>query len=118
MVFRREFKAVRFLDSDQEATLPSMVISMNAIRDSRTNVAKLRSLLRKSAEVCSEIGYHVADAEQEIKRIEQRLRADASVAASADAAARTAQPTAKEGGNVSAVQALVVNTKAARGARG
>ena len=64
---------------------------MNAIRDLRTNVEKLRSLLRKSAQVCAEIGYHVVDAEQQIQRIEQRLRAAALVDASDEAAARIEQ---------------------------
>lgn len=54
-------------------------------------------MLRKSAEVCAEIGYHVVGAEQEIKRIEPRLRADASVVASGDAAERMPQPTSKRG---------------------
>jgi hypothetical protein len=64
---------------------------MNATRDLRTNVDKLRSLLRKGAQVCAEIGHHVVDAEREIKRIEQRLRAAALVDASDDAAARIEQ---------------------------
>jgi len=65
-----------------------------------------------------EIGYYVVDAEQEIKRIEQRLRAATPVDASDDAAARTAQPTAKKDADVSAVLAFVVNAKTAHGAPG
>jgi hypothetical protein len=64
---------------------------MKLIPDLWTNVEKLRSLLRKGAQVCPEIGHHLVDAEREIKRIEQRLRAAALVDASDDAAARIEQ---------------------------
>jgi hypothetical protein len=64
---------------------------MKLIPDLWTNVEKLRSLLRKGAQVCAEIGHHLVDAEREIKRIEQRLRAAALVDASDDAAARIEQ---------------------------
>ena len=74
-----------------QRALPFILVCMNAIRDFRTTVEKLRSLLRKGAQVCAEIGCHVVDAEREIKRIEQRLRVAALIDASDDAAARIEQ---------------------------
>jgi hypothetical protein len=64
---------------------------MDAILDLQASLEKVRSLLRRSAQICAWIGFHVADAEQQIRRIEQRLREGAPVAVNLEPAPRTAK---------------------------
>jgi hypothetical protein len=50
------------------------------------SVEKLRSLLRKIAQICAWFEFHVADAERQIRRIERRLRDGAPIAVNVDRA--------------------------------
>jgi len=64
---------------------------MDAILDLRASLDKLRSWLRRTAQICAWMGSQVADAEQQIRRIEQRLREGAPVAINLEPAPRTAK---------------------------
>jgi len=64
---------------------------MDVILDLKASLEKVRSFLRRSAQICAWIGFHVADAEQQIRRIEQRLREGAPVAVNLEPAPRTAK---------------------------
>ena len=57
----------------------------------QVSVEKLRSLLRKGAQICAWFEFHVADAERQIRRIEHRLRDGAPIAVNVDLAARIAE---------------------------
>jgi hypothetical protein len=64
---------------------------MDAILHLKVSVEKLRSLLRKSAQICAWFEFHVADAERQIRRIEHRLRDGGPIAVNVDPGARIAQ---------------------------
>jgi hypothetical protein len=64
---------------------------MDAILHLQVSLEKLRSLLRKSAQVCAWFEFHVADAERQIRRIERRLPEGAPIAVNVDPGARIAQ---------------------------
>src|SRR5262245_17530834 len=74
---------------------------MDAILDLQASLDKVRSWLRESAQICAWMGSQVADAEQQIRRIEQRLREGVPVAINLDPAPRTASNGKRD---ISAVQ--------------
>jgi hypothetical protein len=52
----------------------------------QVSVEKLRSSLRKIAQICAWFEFYVADAERQIRRIERRLRDGAPIAVNVDRA--------------------------------
>jgi hypothetical protein len=57
---------------------------MDPILVLQVSVEKLRSLLRKSAQICAWFEFHVANAEHQIRRIEHRLPDGAPIAVNVD----------------------------------